>query len=720
MRRFSRAGIATLLVLAATGIAAPRATALDDGLARTPPMGFNDWNAFGCNVSEQLIKDTADIFVESGLKDAGYEYVNIDDCWMTHSRDAQGRLVPDPVKFPDGISGTADYVHSKGLKLGIYEDAGTATCAGYPGSLGHEQIDAQTFADWGVDYLKYDNCNNAGSTTREQYIQRYSAMRDALKATGRPIVYSLCEWGINQPWEWGADVGHLWRTTGDIGDSYFSMLDIAEVNMGLDAFAGPGHWNDPDMLEVGNGGMTDTEYRSHFSLWAIMAAPLLIGTDLREATQATMDILLNKEVIAVDQDRLGIQARHVRSDGGHHVLVKPLADGDKAVALFNASDEPALISPSAAELGLPRRPAYVIRDLWAHTTRAGRIAATVPPHGTAMYRVELDRDWNAYPPAVDAGFDIEGDPKAGAEVAATTTVTNLGQVEAQDVRVELSGPDGWELEPTSPTSTRALGSDRSLETTWRVGIPTDAAPGTYELTATVSYRAGDARGLTVRRRVDVFVPPPPPPPFAAWYRFDETAGTTAADSSGSGHDAQLRGGASWTSGTIGGAVDLDGVDGHVVLPPGVITGATAYSVAAWVRLDALSFWSRIFDFGTSTNANMFLTPRSGGGTLRFAITAAGSGGEQRIDAPMPQAGVWTHVAVTYGDNTGILYVNGQEVGRNGAMTVRPLDFGASVDRNYIGRSQYPADPYLDGAVDDFRVYGRTLSAAEVAELAQAG
>src|SRR3954471_12651328 len=212
---------------------APSAAALDNGLAKTPPMGFNDWNAFGCNVSEQLIKQTADFFVSSGMKAAGYDYVNIEDCWMTHSRDSGGRLVPDPAKFPDGIKGTADYVHSLGLKLGIYEDAGTATCAGYPGSLGHETTDAQSFASWGVDYLKYDNCNNTGAPART----RYTAMRDALKATGRPILYSLCNWGQENVWTWGADVGNSWRTTGDISPTFSSMLSIFHSNVGLASYA---------------------------------------------------------------------------------------------------------------------------------------------------------------------------------------------------------------------------------------------------------------------------------------------------------------------------------------------------------------------------------------------------------------------------------------------------------------------------------------------------
>jgi alpha-galactosidase len=214
--------VALLLIAAGAvwvvGVSSPvPAQALTNGLALTPPMGWNDWNAYGCNVSETLVKQTADKIVSSGLAAVGYQYVDIDDCWMQHSRGSSGNLQPDYGKFPDGISGTAAYVHSKGLKLGIYEDAGTATCAGYPGSLGHESQDARTFASWGVDYLKYDNCNNNGSTTQAQYISRYSAMRDALAATGRQIVFSLCEWGLNAPWIWASSVGNLWRTTGDIG-----------------------------------------------------------------------------------------------------------------------------------------------------------------------------------------------------------------------------------------------------------------------------------------------------------------------------------------------------------------------------------------------------------------------------------------------------------------------------------------------------------------------
>jgi len=364
------------------------AQALPNNLALTPPMGWNDWNAYGCNVSETLVKQTADRMVSSGLAASGYQYVNIDDCWMQHNRDSAGNLQPDFAKFPDGISGTAAYVHSKGLKLGIYEDAGTSTCAGYPGSLGHEAQDARSFAAWGVDYLKYDNCYNNGSSTTQQYIARYSAMRDALAATGRPIVYSICEWGVNAPWTWAGAVGNLWRTTGDIQANFGSVLSIFHQNVGLASYAGPGQWNDPDMLEVGNG-MSATEDRAHFSLWAEMAAPLLAGNNLANASATTLSILGNKAVIAVDQDSAGKQGRMVSSSGGLDVLAKPLANGDVSVVLFNENTSTATISTTAAAIGKTGAATYGLTDLWSGATSStsGAISASVPGHGVVMYRV---------------------------------------------------------------------------------------------------------------------------------------------------------------------------------------------------------------------------------------------------------------------------------------------------------------------------------------------
>lgn len=372
------------------------AIALDNGLARTPPMGFNNWNATHCRAefNEAMILGVIDIFVNQGLRDVGYEYVNLDDCWAVpspNSRDANGNLRVDTNRFPRGIKFLADYAHARGLKLGIYTSAGTKTCntAGFSGGLGNEQRDANLFASWGIDYLKYDNCNNQGVDAR----QRYGAMRDALAATGRPIVYSICEWGRTGPprvWEWGKDYGNLWRTTGDISDNWGSMIGKAQANRALARWAGPGHWNDPDMLEVGNGGMTPTEYRTHFSLWAIMAAPLLIGSDLRNVSADTFTILRNTDVIAVDQDPLGRQGVVISNDGAGHVIYsKALANGDRAVALSNETTSTATMSTNVNAIGLGGSPSYNLKDLWSKAQRSttGSISASVPGHGTVMYRV---------------------------------------------------------------------------------------------------------------------------------------------------------------------------------------------------------------------------------------------------------------------------------------------------------------------------------------------
>ncbi|WTG86686.1 NPCBM/NEW2 domain-containing protein [Kitasatospora sp. NBC_01560] len=368
---------------------APAASAVENGLNRTPQMGFNNWNSTHCGdrFNEDMIKGIADLFVGKGLKAAGYQYVNLDDCWALPERNAAGDLVPDPVRFPHGIKALADYVHGKGLKFGIYSSAGTKTCdvKGFPGGLGHEQQDARLWASWGVDYLKYDNCNSQGLDART----RYRAMGDALKATGRPILYSICEWGSTGPWNWAAPVGNSWRTTGDISDTWQSMISIAQANQGLAGYAKAGAFNDPDMLEVGNGGMTATEYRTHFSLWAEMAAPLMIGTDLRTAEPETFEILTNTDVIAVDQDPLGRQGAVVSSQNGLVVMSKPLADGSRAVTLTNEGSYDAVVSATAQTLGIGGAASYTVKDLWTKqsSTSTGTISATVPGHGTAMFRV---------------------------------------------------------------------------------------------------------------------------------------------------------------------------------------------------------------------------------------------------------------------------------------------------------------------------------------------
>lgn len=494
-----------------------------NGLLKTPPMGFNDWNSFGCNVDEQLIEQTADYFVSSGLKAAGYLYVNIDDCWMSKTRDAAGHLVADPVKFPDGIKGTADYVHSKGLKLGIYESAGSETCAHFPGSFGHETTDADDFAAWGVDYLKYDNCgtDSTNASSQAQYVTRYTAMGDALASSGRKIAYSLCEWGNYTPWTWADQVGNLWRTTGDISDNWNSLKSIIAQNSPLSAYAKPGAWNDPDMLEVGNGGMTDTEYRTHFALWAEMAAPLLIGTDLRKATPATMAILLNKDIIAVDQDKLGVQGQVIASDATSMVFSKPLSNGDRAIALYNSGDTARSISTTTALAGFPAAVAYQIKDLWtgAKTETGGKLSASVPAHGTVMIRVSTDSlGWPVLAPSAALSLTaVTADPtqpavvRAGQSNTVTSTITDNGRAPLVDVRMTADAPDGWTITPAGPADKLLLTTDKSLTTKWKLTAPASAAPGSYRVSVTGTYRWGlTAKLSTSTTAIDVTVASPPP------------------------------------------------------------------------------------------------------------------------------------------------------------------------------------------------------------------
>ncbi|MGA3027342.1 MAG: glycoside hydrolase family 27 protein [Bryobacteraceae bacterium] len=384
-----------LFALASLVFAGGTAQALDNGLAKTPPMGWNSWNRFACNVSEDLVRQAADSMVKTGMKDAGYQYIVIDDCWQV-SRDGEGNIVADPVRFRSGVKTLADYVHSLGLKMGIYSDAGSNTCGGRPGSRGHEFQDARQYARWGIDYLKYDWCN----TTTQDAPASYATMRDALADSGRPIVFSICEWGNSKPWLWGAGVGNLWRTTTDIldrwegkGEKYGAgVMDLADMQVGIEQYAGPGHWNDPDMLEVGNGGMTVTEYRSHFSLWAMLAAPLMAGNDLDHMTPEIHDILTNKEVVAVDQDSLGIEGRRVHhASDGQDVWVKPLDGHALAVLLLNRAARDQTITVTWSELGLAADHSAAVRDLWEHKdlgAKTGEFSAMVPSHGVAMVVVK--------------------------------------------------------------------------------------------------------------------------------------------------------------------------------------------------------------------------------------------------------------------------------------------------------------------------------------------
>jgi alpha-galactosidase len=376
-----------------------------DELALTPPMGWNSWNKFAGNVSEDLIRQTADAMVSSGMKDAGYQYINIDDCWHGE-RDSQGFIQADPKRFPSGIKALADYVHARGLKLGIYSDAGFKTCAGKPGSRGHEYQDAMRYAQWGVDYLKYDWCYVEGLKAEGAYL----TMREALHAAGRPMVFSICEWGTDHPWIWGPRMGHLWRTTGDIvccfdcvkvHDTWraWGVLQILDMQEGLRKYAGPGHWNDPDMLEVGNG-MAANEDRAHFSMWCMLAAPLIAGNDIANMSKATSEILLNKEVIAVDQDPLGVEGFKFSAKDKVDVWFKPLSDGAWAMCVLNRNTEPRSFTfawkkhkmsdeLSNRDAGFAKT-TYTLRNLWTHEdagTTQETLKAVVPGHDVLMFRL---------------------------------------------------------------------------------------------------------------------------------------------------------------------------------------------------------------------------------------------------------------------------------------------------------------------------------------------
>lgn len=379
-------------------------------LADTPQMGWSTWNKFQGNINEDIIKGIADAMVESGLRDAGYVYINIDDCWHG-KRDANGFITVDEKKFPSGMKALADYVHSKGLKLGIYSDAGTGTCAGMPGSLGHEYQDALQYARWEIDYLKYDWCN----TTNLNPQGAYQLISDALRAAGRPILLSMCEWGNSHPWKWASEIGHSWRTTPDIWCDFdslrvfpdytqFGVMQCINYNDSLRGYAGKGHWNDPDMLEVGNG-MTNNEDRAHFTMWAMMASPLIIGNDIRNMSEETKAILMNKEVIAFNQDTLGVQGLHLCDEAGIAVWFKPLANGDWAMTLFNPTkkdvkfalnwqnynftdDEVSKLSTDFDKI------IYKVRDVWQHklvgkTSKKNKVDRTVvvPARDVITYRL---------------------------------------------------------------------------------------------------------------------------------------------------------------------------------------------------------------------------------------------------------------------------------------------------------------------------------------------
>ena len=386
----------------------------EDQLALTPPMGWNSWNSTGVNVSEEIIRDIADVMVATGLKEAGYSYIVIDDFWHGGRDSVSGLLYPDPDKFPSGMKALGEYIHSKGLKFGIYSDAGTKTCGEMPGSFGYEQQDAQLFADWGIDYLKYDYCFCpdfvSANNDYRMAIERYKAMGDALKATGRPIVYSICEWGPRSPWLWGKEVGgHLWRTSYDVYDMWDSprnetspigIMASVDAVTNLARFAGPGAWNDPDMLVVGlnntgnikGGGCNEIEYRSQMSMWCMLSAPLMIGSDIRNMDESTKTILLNKEIIAIDQDVLGKQGIRVMRKDGLEAWKKQLSGDRVAIAFLNRNSWNETITATWEDLELDPDLRFSIYDVWEHQQvkhEEGILSARLKPHECQVFLFSL-------------------------------------------------------------------------------------------------------------------------------------------------------------------------------------------------------------------------------------------------------------------------------------------------------------------------------------------
>lgn len=406
MKRLSTLLLILSIILSVEGLRAQKY----EELAKTPQMGWNSWNKFACDINEELIREIADAMIEKGIADAGYVYINLDDCWHASERDTDGFIQCDAERFPSGIKALADYVHERGLKLGIYSDAGTHTCGGRLGSLGHEYQDALQYARWGIDYLKYDWC----STDNINAKGAYTLMSNALRAAGRPILFSMCEWGTAKPWEWAKDIAHSWRTTGDIWLSFdqvqdlgtwkaWSVMHILDMNADLRRYAGPGHWNDPDMLEVGNG-LTQSEDRAHFTMWCMLSAPLILGNDIRTVSDQTLDIILNRRVIAIDQDPLGVQGYRFLDEGDFEVWLKPLAGGDWAFCMLNRGSEPKQytiewanfdwtddeVSGLSTELSTKL---YNIENLWKEgkeanegTTKRSK-SVTIPSHDVVLYRL---------------------------------------------------------------------------------------------------------------------------------------------------------------------------------------------------------------------------------------------------------------------------------------------------------------------------------------------
>lgn len=566
---------ATALCCGGAFFSAGTATAADPpagypNLAPTPPMGWNNWSYYTCGVDEQIVLDNAKALVRSGLAAKGYRTVTVDDCWMAAQRDGHGELVPDPARFPHGMASLGRRLHRMGLKFGIYEDAGTSTCGGFPGSYGHYRQDAALFAKWGVDYLKLDGCNvptAAGQTKEQTYHALYAQMSRALLDTGRPIVFSVSapayfQYDGDAVWHkvigWSAEVGNLWREGRDIAlqqSSGAAKWSSIAYNYGYNArladLQRPGRWNDPDFLLAGDSGLTTDEIQSQMSLWSVMAAPLISSTDLTKASPAALRVLGNRDVIAVDQDPLGVQGRIVQHGTGYDVLSKPLQGGDRAVALFNSGDTARTITTTAARAGLPAGSSYLLRDLVtkAVTRTTGTIAADVPPHATVLYRVRA-ADSASIPPATA----ITWTPLSGQ--GATTTyrvgLSDDGPTALTDPVLAFTAPEGWQITPASVRLPDVL-PGHSASAQVAVTAPA-AAPGTTRtpITATAVFRSGRSGRSSVSGQATVVTVVPYPDLAAAYDNVGVTSESDPApgdfDRGGDSYSAQALAAAGVTPG----------------------------------------------------------------------------------------------------------------------------------------------------------------------------
>jgi alpha-galactosidase len=451
--------------------------ALENGLARTPPMGWNSWNWFACDfkgeLKEKVLREIADAMVTTGMKDAGYTFVNMDDCWEGN-RDANGYIQCND-GFPTGMKALTDYIHGKGLKVGIYSSEGDLTCQSYEGTYGHEDKDAEQYSNWGFDYLKLDWCNNHGNPQLN-----YSKMRDALKKVSRPIVFSICEWGSNQPWLWADTIGNVWRTTGDIAYNWNSIAGIIDKQVGLEKYSRPGAWNDPDMLEVGNG-MSEAEDRAHFSMWCMLASPLITGNDLRNMSQRTIGIITNKEAIEVNQDSLGKQASRAKKDGTKEIWARDLTGKRKAVALLNRGSASTSIAFTWAEVGLNANDEYIVRDVWKHQdidTLTTGFSATVGVHDVAMLVLT--------PPNIVAANEGRGGYRTWMKASLAATV------EGNSVVAHYYGADRFHADVALPDG-RVVAQRSGMGPAHNLFSGVALAPGMYIVKVRTSSRQCSAR-----------------------------------------------------------------------------------------------------------------------------------------------------------------------------------------------------------------------------------